>query len=100
MLGTTFALLALVVVAGGILVASAYSRAEGIARQLQQIQGELTRARHALAHGQLPQGDPFNAASGLVADAQVSIQRGGLPFRCRLEMGADSGLTGSGGNAA
>jgi Protein of unknown function (DUF4012) len=69
-----------IVVAGVALVAAAYLEAYQIAKPLDGVRADLSRARALLARGRVPGADVFGSATGLAATARRSVEDAPFPF--------------------
>jgi len=63
------------------LVGDAYYQVKKAADPLETIRADLSQARGALAHGKVPRGDPFTAASQAAAKAQSQVDDTNFAFR-------------------
>jgi uncharacterized protein DUF4012 len=69
------------VLGAGTIVADAYWQAHQIADPLEGIRTNLSSARTSLAHGKLPEGDPFSAAVEAADQANANVNEARWTFR-------------------
>jgi hypothetical protein len=71
-----------VLLAGALLLlGDAYYQVKKVADPLESIRANLSKARAALSHGRIPEGDPFTAASDIAQHAGEQIAGGNFAYR-------------------